>query len=63
LLGIACAFMPIFQGLAAWTENPLQQARKNGRALDHDAIKRNGIMILSLCLSMISAQTRSAFVS
>jgi lipopolysaccharide export system protein LptA len=30
---------------------------------DHDPIRRNRIMISSLCLSMISAQTRSAFVA
>ena len=30
---------------------------------DHDAIERNRIMISSLCLSMISAQTRFAFVA
>jgi hypothetical protein len=29
--------------------------------LDHDAIKCNRIMISSLCLSLISAQTRFAF--
>jgi hypothetical protein len=32
-------------------------------APDHDAIKWNRIMISSICLSMISAQTGSAFVS
>jgi hypothetical protein len=32
-------------------------------ALDHDAIKWNRIMISSPCLSMISAQTRFAFVA
>ena len=32
-------------------------------SLDHDAIKWNRIMISSLCLSMISAQTRFAFVA
>src|SRR4029077_12344372 len=31
--------------------------------LNHDAVKWNRIMISSLCLSMISAQTRSAFVA
>src|SRR6266851_5658448 len=31
--------------------------------LDHDSIRLNRIMISSLCLSMISAQTRSAFVA
>src|SRR5216684_8220907 len=30
---------------------------------DHDPIRLNRIMISSLCLSMISAQTRSAFVA
>jgi hypothetical protein len=33
------------------------------KTLDHDAIKWNRIMISSLCLSMISAQTRFAFVA
>jgi hypothetical protein len=32
--------------------------KATGGCLDHDAIKQNRIMISSLCLSMISAQTR-----
>jgi len=34
-----------------------------GEALDHEAIKQYSIMISSLCSSMISVQTRSAFVA
>jgi len=45
------------------TRTPHDDVNFGIRTLDHDAIEWNRIMISSLCLSMISAQTRFAFVA
>jgi hypothetical protein len=42
---------------------PLARDRLAGVLLEHDEIIRNRIMLSSLCLSMISAQTPLAFVA
>jgi hypothetical protein len=55
--------MPENKSGAKLSAPPRIEREDISQSLDHDAIKKNRIMILSLYLSMISAQTRFAFVA
>ena len=54
---------PRASACASISSGSLDGQQPAGKPLDHDPIRRNWTTSSSLCLSMISAQTRSAFVA